>query len=170
MIKKIIKAYPLFWPRIYAYIRSKILPIEKIERFIPEGRILDVGCGYGITTIYFALKNIKRNVVGSELMKERVRIANKISREIPNVNFEANNLIESNDKFNSIVAIDLLHHIKNKDKEVFIKKCKKVLGKKGILIIKDIDKKPRHKYLWNYVHDKLMTRDKLYFYSLKQMK
>jgi hypothetical protein len=26
------------------------------------------------------------------------------------------------------------------------------------LIIKDIDKTPRAKYLWNYVHDLLMTR------------
>ena len=177
--------YPWIWPRIYAYIRAKILPISKIEKYVPEGDILDVGCGYGITSIYFALKNNKRDVTGSELQKKRVRTANKASRNIDNVSFEARNLIESNKNaqtkfgtlknkffkgYDAIIAIDLLHHISNKEKDIFIKECKKRLKKKGLLIIKDIDKKPFHKYLWNYVHDLLMTKDKLYFYSLKQMK
>lgn len=184
LINKIIKAYPLVWPRLYAYLRTSILPIKTLDKYVPEGRILDVGCGYGITSIYFALKNSKREVIGSELSKERVKIANKISKAIPNVNFESKNLIGKENAqtnfgilknnlfngFDAIVAIDLLHHINNKEKQEFIKECKNRLNKKGVLIIKDIDKKPLHKYLWNYLHDLLMTRDRLYFYSAKQLK
>ena len=171
LVKTIIRSYPLLWPRIYAYIRARLLSMKEIEKALPEkGKILDVGCGYGITSIYFALKSIKRQVVGSELSRQRVITARRISREIPNLRFEAKNLIESDEKFDAIVAIDLLHHISNRKKEVLVKECRKRLNKNGILIIKDIDKKPRHKYAWNYVHDKLMTRDRLYFYSSRQIK
>ena len=69
--RKIAKMYPWIMPRIYACIRTIILPAEKIERFVPEGKVLDVGCGYGIIPIYFALKNKKRDVTGSEINKKR---------------------------------------------------------------------------------------------------
>ena len=171
LIINIVNSYPLFWPRFYAFIRTKILPIEEIERFVPEGRVLDVGCGFGITSIYFALKNIKREVIGSEISEERIRTAKMISSEIPNVCFKVESLIKSGEeKFDAIVAIDLLHHINNKEKEDFIKESRNRLNKNGLLIIKDIDKKPLFKYCWNYLHDKLMTRERLYFYSAKQIK
>jgi 2-polyprenyl-3-methyl-5-hydroxy-6-metoxy-1,4-benzoquinol methylase len=171
LTSSITNSYPLFWPRCYAFIRTRILPIDKIERFVPEGRVLDAGCGFGITSIYFALKNLKREVIGSEISEERIRIAKMISSEIPNVCFRVESLIKSGEeKFDAIVAVDLLHHINNKEKEDFVRESRNRLNKNGILIIKDIDKKPLFKYYWNYLHDKIMTRERLYFYSAKQMK
>lgn len=159
--------------KLYTFLRFKILPIKEIEKLLPKkGLILDVGCGYGITSIYFALKNKNRQIVGSELDSRRVEIAKKNSRGIKNLTFKKANLIDSEKvKFDCIVAIDLLHHISNKEKEKFLAHAKKNLKPKGLLIIKDIDKKPFLKYLWNYLHDSIMTKfSKLYFYSSDQFK
>jgi len=173
IISKVINLYPLFWPKIYAFLRSMILPIDKIERLLPpEGRILDVGCGFGFTSLYFALKNGNRFIVGSEISAKRIALAKKISKEVKNVAFKTSSLIEEkNEKFEAILAIDLLHHISHEQKKQFFKKASSSLNPHGLLIIKDIDKKPIFKYIWNYLHDSIMVKfAKLYFYSSDQHK
>lgn len=170
-LKNIINSYPLFIPRIYAFIRSKILPIKAINKFIPKnGRILDVGCGYGLTTTYFAKSQKNRIVIGSEINSKRINIARKISKNIPNISFKVNNLLPKNQKFDTIIAIDLLHHISTSEKKIFLNECKQNLNTNGLLIIKDIDTKPFLKFLWTYIHDLLLTKFKpLDFYSSPKM-
>lgn len=172
LIKKTIKFFPLFWPKIYVYLRSLILPISKIETLLPQkGSILDVGCGYGFTSIFFALKNKKRQIFGSEINPKRILLAKKISSSISNLFFETSDLINKNKlKFNAILAIDLLHHISPSQKNIFFKNSFLRLKPNGILIIKDINTSPRYKYLWNYFHDLIMTNfSKLYFLSSNQI-
>lgn len=172
LIKKTIKLFPLFWPKIYAYLRSLILPISKIETLLPKkGSILDVGCGYGFTSIFFALKNKKRQIFGSEIDLKRVLLAKKISKSISNLSFETSDLINKNKlKFDAILAIDLLHHINFSQKNTFLKDASLKLKPKGFLIIKDINTTPLYKYFWNYIHDSIMTKfSKLYFLSSNQI-
>lgn len=169
---QIINFYPLFWPRIYVYLRSLILPLSQIETLLPKsGSILDVGCGYGFTSIFFALKNKDRQIFGSEIDLKRVLLAKKISSSIPNLSFESSDLINKNKlKFEAILAIDLLHHINNHQKNIFLKDAYLKLKANGFLIIKDINTSPLYKYLWNYLHDSIMTKfSKLYFLSSNQM-
>ena len=72
---QIINLYPFLWPKIYVFFRTIILPIDKIEKLLPtKGLILDVGCGYGLTSIFFA-KNKKRQIIGSEIDKNRIILA-----------------------------------------------------------------------------------------------
>ncbi len=169
---QIINLYPLFWPRIHVFLRSIILPISRIENLLPKnGSILDVGCGYGFTSIFFAIKNKNRQIFASEINPKKVLLAKKISSPIPNLSFEISDLINKNEsKFNAIVAIDLFHHINDFQKKVFLKDSFSKLKPNGFLIIKDINTKPLLKYLWNYLHDLIMTKfSRLYFLSSKQM-
>lgn len=173
LLKTIINSYPLLWPRFYAYLRMNILRIDQIEKVLPEqGKILDIGCGYGVTTAYFAMRNDKRDVVGTELVSKRIAIATEAFKNVKNLKFDVKNLLDGEEnRYDVIVAIDLLHHITDQEKELFIKKSIGHLEKNGLLIIKDIDKSPYYKYIWNYIHDKIMTRfEKLYFYSADQMR
>lgn len=172
-ILPIINLYPLFWPRFYVFLRSIILPISKIESLLPKkGLILDVGCGYGFTSIYFALKNKNRKIIGSEINKKRVLTAQKISTSIPNLSFKTSDLINKDKAlFDAIIAIDLLHHINLSKKEILLKDTYLKLKPGGFLILKDIDTKPLLKYLWNYLHDLIMTKfSKLYFLSSSKTK
>ncbi|MDD4026638.1 MAG: class I SAM-dependent methyltransferase [Candidatus Shapirobacteria bacterium] len=172
LTKKTINLFPLFWPRFYVYLRSIVLPLFQIESLLPpKGSILDVGCGYGFTSIFFALKNKKRQIFGSEIESKRVLLAKKVSKSISNISFETSDLINKNkSKFDVVLAIDLLHHINFSQKKTFLKDASLKLKPKGLLIIKDIDTTPIHKYFWNYIHDSIMTKfSKLYFLSSNQI-
>lgn len=173
LIKKTIKLYPLFWPRLYSTIRSLILPVSEIESLLPKtGSVLDVGCGYGFTSIFFALKNSKRQIFASEINTKRIILAKKISSAIPNLSFETSDLINQRQPhFDAILAIDLLHHLSPRQKNSFLKSSFSKLNSNSVLIIKDINSKPLLKYLWNYLHDLVVTRfSRLYFLSPMQMK
>lgn len=167
----IINLYPFLWPRLYVFLRFLILPVFKIDKLLPQkGSILDVGCGYGFTSMFFA-KNKKRKVTGLELNSSRVALAKKVSSNMTNISFETSNLIDNNQlKFDAIIAIDLLHHINPLQKNIFLKNSFSKLNKNGVLIIKDINNKPLFKYYWNYIHDLIMTKfSSLYFLSDLQL-
>ncbi len=167
----IINLYPFFWPRVYVFLRFIILPVAKIEQLLPQkGSILDVGCGYGFTSIFFA-KNKKRKIIGLELNTTRVALAKKVSSNICNLSFSTSNLIgNKQSKVSAIIAIDLLHHINQSQKNIFLKDSFLKLNKNGLLIIKDINNKPFFKYYWNYIHDSIMTKfSSLYFLSDLQL-
>lgn len=169
-LKSIIDSYPLILPRLYNYLRVMILPLEEIAKFIPtSGNIVDVGCGYGLLDIYLAKTSPSRYVIGSELNGKRVRIAQKISQNIPNVKFFEKNLLAESDvanveKIDCIILMDLLHHVTYEQQDELIKTIHHILPPGGKLVIKDMDDRPAFKYYWNLVHDKLMTKfDKLHF-------
>lgn len=159
LIKKTIKLYPLFWPKLYSTLRSLILPVSEIESLLPKtGSVLDVGCGYGLTTVYFAQQSPLRHMEGIELNRQRIKIAKIASKKINNIHFSVDDLANKQQgNYDAIVAIDLLHHLNQYQKNQLLSKCYDLLKPDGTLIIKDINTSPILKYIWNYVHDYLMT-------------
>ena len=156
----LINLYPLIWPRLYVWLRLKILPLAQLEKLLPKsGSILDVGCGYGFSTIFFALCSSQRRIKGLELAVSRVKIAQIAASGIPNVSFQSDNLASLQKRhYHTIVLIDLLHHLSAPEKSTLLQQCSKLLPANGLLIIKDINTIPLPKYLWNYLHDLIMTR------------
>ncbi len=167
------KRYPTLTSRTYVLLRYALLPFECIEPYLPKkGLIVDLGCGYGSYDIYFTLKEPKRKIIGLELMKGRVKIAKQASKGVSNVKFRSQDFTkDSKIKYaDAICMFDLLHHIPYTAQEALLKECRKKLKKNGFLIIKDIAEKPRWKFLYNYLHDKIMTKnDKLYFLKMGEL-
>lgn len=167
------RRYPTIASRIYVFLRYVLLPFKCIEPYLPKkGLIVDLGSGYGSYDLYFALREPKRKIIGLELIKSRVRIAKQASKGIRNVKFKPQDFTKDS-KIKSADAIcmfDLLHHIPYQTQEVILRECFKKLRKNGLLIIKDIAERPRWKFLYNYLHDKIMTKnDKLYFLKMGEL-
>ena len=172
MYRQLVNLYPLVIPRLYVWLRLKILPLDQLEKYLPKtGSILDVGCGYGFSTIYFAHQSPRRLVKGIELNASRVKIAKAASVNIKNVSFQADNLASlQQQKYQTVILIDLLHHLSASEKSKLLFQSHQLLHAKGQLIVKDINKAPLLKYLWNYFHDSIMTKfGRLEFLSSTEM-
>ena len=164
--KEVIKRCPTFGLKLYAYLRFLILPVKKIDQNVPKiGEITDYGSGFGVVSCYLALSSKNRKITGIEYGAERVKKAKMIGNGIKNLRFKVGDASKTKIvKSNTHLLIDVIHHIPSNEQIDLLINIINSMRKNDLIIIKDIDKKPIHKYLWNYIHDKIMTlNDSLFF-------
>lgn len=103
-------------------------------QFAKDKTILDIGCGVGYGC--WILKRFgAKSVKGIDYSKETINYAQKKYR-MKDINFEvgdAENLLINTEKFDLLVAYELIEHLKNQKK--FLEGVKDNLKEKGILII-----------------------------------
>jgi 2-polyprenyl-3-methyl-5-hydroxy-6-metoxy-1,4-benzoquinol methylase len=110
-----------------------------------------MGCGEGINSNFLALTSDKRKIVGIEIDKKRVAIADK---KIPNTSFDVGDATKSIPKADAIIFFHVLHHFNSyTEQEKVIENCYKALKKGGKLLIVEIDPKPSLKYWTCWVFD-----------------
>lgn len=140
MEKKVKKLYSGFgWPSVFAKIRFWTGSFVQLEKMIPKtGKILDLGCGYGIFANYLALCSAKRKIIGVDTDLGKIKFAD---RGIPNVSFSIGDATEMKFKnLDCIILHDVLHHLESfKQQKKLIKDCRDMLSKKGILLIVEVD-------------------------------
>ena len=172
MIKKIPnKIYNLYEnpntkERFYLRLRWRLCPFEKISEYIPKkGTILDVGCGYGMLSNLLAIDSKDRNVVGIDLSESRIKVAKSSVKDRKNVFFKVMDVKEFKLKeCKGAVMSDFLHHIPYEIQENTIREIYQKLDKGGILIIQDVDKRPRLKFFFVYFLDHILNPgDKIYY-------
>lgn len=144
---------------IYDRLRHVICPFDKVLGYIPKkGRILDIGSGYGTFAILMAEQE-EREIIGIELNKKKIDIAKSRTKDFKNLDFifvDINDF-DTDKKFNVIVCIDVLHHINLANHKNIFEKVYRLLANDGIFIIKELDTRPYHKYLWSYIHDIILN-------------
>ena len=83
-----------------------------VEPILVPGNILDIGCGSGIKSVYFALNKIE-NVYAMDKLDSALKLTNKLKDK-----YDINNLITLQDdllsfvmnkKINNILALNMLH-------------------------------------------------------------
>ncbi len=115
----------------YAKERFKIFK-SLLNPFIKKDvKVLDIGCYMGDTIKIFGHKNIK--YYGVDFDKKALKIAKKRGAfKVFKVNLE-NEKIKLNEKFDIIILAEILEHLK--DPEKLILQTKKLLNKKGVVLI-----------------------------------
>ena len=153
-IKKVIQLYKGDrFTSIFTKIRFWDAPYCEIEKIVPKrGKILDLGCGDGIFVNYLATTSPKRDLIGIEVNKDRLKTAN---RGLKNTKFLVGSVLtESFSKVDVITMIHLLHHLPSKkSQEELIEKTYKSLRMGGKLIIAEVSEKPLLKYFLSWVVD-----------------
>jgi len=156
------------WIRIFTSIRFWTSSYAQIERFIPKtGKILDLGCGYGIFGNYLALSSKKRLIIGFDTDEKKVKFANK---GISNTSFLVGDVTKKKiDNLKIITILDVLHHLDSyKDQENLVKNCEKMLIKNGVLVISDVDNKPFWKLILARLTDFIMYKGTPVYYRYKK--
>ncbi|MDD4983824.1 MAG: class I SAM-dependent methyltransferase [Candidatus ainarchaeum sp.] len=111
---------------------SRILnTLELVE----GNKILDFGCGVGITSALIAKKNHNSKVIGIDINPDAIKIA-KNTFNLPNLSFEVipKGKISINKKdFDCVLFLEVIEHVPNP--VAFLDTFKSQLNKKGVLVI-----------------------------------
>lgn len=167
-LKSIYRIYPGGFTKAYVFARARMLHLDKLNQYLPKtGHIFDIGCGYGISSYFFAMQNTSRKIIGLDIDQKRIILNKRIFSEISNLQFKQQDfrLDTSIGKADGIVMYDLLHHVPFATQKDLIKSARKKLKKGGVLLIKDIDRSKPIKTFFTWVLDKLMTKFEPVYYQ-----
>lgn len=157
-------------PLIQAYCRVRFRIInrqflDEIGQYLPtRGRVLEVGCGFGLFGLYFARCHPGLSFVGVDLDGERVRMARRAAARlgVTNAVFHQGDArdLGLEQEFDAIYLLDVLHHVPVTKVREILAHLRDHLGSGGVLLIKDVDDRPWLPMVFTWLLDVLMTRGK----------
>lgn len=164
-IRRIIRSYDSRVVRTYALCRFAILRqhfLEEIGQYLPaRGRILDLGCGFGLFSLYFASREPGRSLLGVDIDERRIAYARKSARELQleNVSYTVGDVLEQAGagSFDAIYTLDMIHHLPRETVPRFLERLRDMLEPGGTLVIKEVAHRPAWKRWFTLVLDRLMV-------------
>ncbi|MBX3083103.1 MAG: class I SAM-dependent methyltransferase [Anaerolineae bacterium] len=172
--RTIINAYHNALIRWYCRFRFHIINVDfldTLEQHLAEdAHVLDIGCGFGLFALYYAIQSPARKVVGFDLSEPRIKEAQLVTQKLglDNVTFFCQDAGEYrfNATFDAVVTLDLLHHVAAEVAERLIQQAYEALTPGGTLIVKDVNTRPVHKLYFTYALDKaMMPRSPVHYRS-----
>ena len=162
----IIAAYPSMVTRAYCLARFRIIKgrfLEEIGQFLPrDATVLEVGCGFGLFGLYFARTRPDLTIRGFDIDERRIRTAEGARRRLGllNISFAVGDARDARipDGIRACYMLDIVHHIPHSSAVELIENCYKQLSPGGVLIIKDVDTRPRYKMAFTWLLDVIMTK------------
>ena len=163
-IANIVRALPPV-ERAYSLVRFSILRpklLSVMDLLLPdEGRILDVGCGFGLFAAYFGQTQPRRRIVGVDPDARRIGIATRVAERIglrEHV-FTAGDVRDAaiEGPFDAAYVLDVMHHLPRADQRNVLERLRSLLVPGGLLLVKDITTEPRSGLAFTYLLDRLMV-------------
>ncbi len=144
----------------FSILRSKLLSV--MDLLLPdEGRILDIGCGFGLFAAYFGQMHRSRRIVGVDPDARRIEMARHVSERVglEGHTFLAGDArsVEFEGSFAGAYVLDVMHHIPEQDQLPLLERLRDVLAPRGILVIKDITTEPRFGLTFTTLLDRAMV-------------
>lgn len=115
---------------------------ELFESLMPkQGKIVDVGCGYGFLPYMLMYKSRQREILGVDYDEEKIAVAENCVDRSPKVSFRVGDVSEYDFPYgDGFIISDVLHYLP-KDKQItVIENCIRKLNHGGVLLIRDADK------------------------------
>ncbi len=148
---KVQRLYSYKGPILEWYVRIKMM-LEKnfseiVERVPHEGKIYDLGCGYGYLSHLLAMQSFDRIVIGLDYDEEKIQVASNSHYQVGNLNFAQVDLTEFEpEEANCFIIKDVLHYFPAAEQEELLKRCGEKLLAGGTIIIRDgiEDEKEKH--------------------------
>jgi uncharacterized protein len=132
-------------PVLEWYLRIKVR-LEKnyltFHDLLPrQGRILDIGCGYGFMSYMLHFSAPARDLVGYDFDEEKIAVANHCFSRDTNIHFVMKDVNELQiGAADAIILSDTLHYLQPGQQEILIRKCMDALRPGGTLVIRDGDR------------------------------
>lgn len=151
--------------RAYSRVRFTILRqpfLEEIGQYLPTtGDVLDMGCGFGLFSLFYAMTKPALRIVAVDLDAGRVAAATASAAHLglSNVRYEASDATTwtADRQFDAVYMLDLLHHLPQSRVPGFLADISRLVRPNGKLIIKDVADRPRYKMLFTLLLDRLLV-------------
>jgi len=164
-IQKIVRSYDDRIVRAYCQIRFGILRqrfLDEIGDRLPcQGRILDIGCGFGLFSLYLAAIEPGREIHGLDVDDRRIAVATRAAERLGlgNVRYECCDVrdLARLSGYDAAYMLDIVHHLPAAEVPEVLTRLRALLPDGGRLVVKDIDTRPAAKVWFTWVLDKLMT-------------
>jgi 2-polyprenyl-3-methyl-5-hydroxy-6-metoxy-1,4-benzoquinol methylase len=163
-ISNIVRALPPI-ERAYSLVRFSILRPKLLSTMdlllTDEGRILDVGCGFGLFAAYFGQTHPRRRIVGVDPDARRVGLARHVAERLGlrEHSFVVGDVRDAaiEGPFDAAYVLDVMHHLPSEDQRGVLERLRGLLAPGGMLILKDITTEPRFGLLFTELLDRLMV-------------
>jgi SAM-dependent methyltransferase len=165
IIRRIIRAYDDPVVRAYCWARFWILRqrfLDEIGQYLPEaGPVLDIGCGFGLFSLYYAATAPARFVRGVDLSARRIAMARRAASRLAldNVAYEEGDArtFKADGEVADAYMLDIVHHVPPETVAPLLRRLHASLAPGGVLIVKDVDTHPAPKRWFTWALDKLMA-------------
>jgi 2-polyprenyl-3-methyl-5-hydroxy-6-metoxy-1,4-benzoquinol methylase len=146
--------------KLYLRIKFRICPFQALETYFPRaGKVIDLGCGNGVFSNLLKLGSPSREIIGFDLDPKKIRAARKAHKDVGGLEFQVSNITDMDYPSGDVFSIiDVLYLIPSDKQEEMLRKCYQALSKGGTLILKDMDTRPRWKYLWNIFQETIAVK------------
>ena len=164
LVHRIVKAYDDPIIRAYCLVRFIILRqrfLFEIGQYLPRaGRVLDVGCGFGLFALYFAARLPGIRIVGFDLSERRVHLARRAAARLGITNAEFHvadaSAFQFSEPISAAYMLDLIHHIPEQSVRPLLTTIAANLTAGGRLLVKDVESSWSPKLAFTWLLDKLM--------------
>jgi 2-polyprenyl-3-methyl-5-hydroxy-6-metoxy-1,4-benzoquinol methylase len=177
-VRKIIRAYDDPIVRAYCWARFGILRqrfLDEIGQYLPaDGPVLDVGCGFGLFSLYYAATAPRRFVRGLDVDDRRIALARRAAARLglDNVAYERGDArdFKGDGELAAAYMLDIVHHVPTADVPPLLAALRRALPPGGRLLVKDVDTRPAPKRWFTWVLDKAMApRTPVHYWSAEAL-
>lgn len=164
-VQRVISAYDDAIIRGYSWGRFKIFRqrfLDEIGQYLPErGRVLDIGCGFGLFSLYYAQIHPELEITGFDLSPGRVEMAKRAAAKIgaDRASFRVQNAIDlrAEERFDAIYMLDVIHHVGPENVTKLLSEVRASLAPGGVLLVKELDTEPAWQRIFAHVLDLAMS-------------
>lgn len=112
------------------------------ESLMPkQGRIVDVGCGYGFLPYMLMYKGRQRTILGVDYDEEKIAVADNCIDKSEKLSFAVGDVTSYEfPESDGFIISDVLHYLQEEQQIQVIEHCVAKLNKGGVLVIRDADK------------------------------
>ena len=133
--------------------------MPRIEAALPPaGRVLEIGCGHGLFSVYAALAGPGRAVVGVDIDADKIALAQQVAAGLPCLDLTFR-ITESGavpaGPWDAIVIVDVLYLLPAGAQRALLAAAGSELAPDGVLLVKEMSQTPRWKAAWNRTQETL---------------
>lgn len=165
-----------FGARLLQSLRPYICPFERLLAHVPAGAsVLDVGCGAGLLLALIAHFDPTARGRGFDTSVQAITVARHLARQPQfgtRLQFETLSVTAEwpQGSYDVVSLVDVLHHVPPSAQADVISVALSRVRRGGLLIYKDMVRRPAWQAGWNRMHDLLLARQWINYRNIDEVR